>query len=129
MRGKGAPGIGRGDAGDALVTITVNAHPFFVRKGDDIHLDLPVTIGEAALGARLKVPTPSGAVMVTVPKGSNTGSVLRLKGKGVEHGGARGDELVTLRVMLPKKPDAALEDFLANWAPDIDYDPRKDMLP
>jgi len=129
LRGKGAPGSGRNDAGDALVTITVNAHPFFVRKGDDIHLELPVTIGEAALGARLKVPTPSGAVMVTVPKGSNTGSVLRLKGKGVEHGGGRGDELVTLRVMLPKKPDAALEDFLANWTPDIDYDPRKDMLP
>ena len=129
LRGKGEPGVGQGEAGDALVTITVGAHAFFVRKGDDIHLDLPVTIGEAVLGARLKVPTPSGAVMVTVPKGSNTGTVLRLKGKGVEHGGGRGDQLLTLRVMLPSKPDSALESFLATWTPGSDYDPRKDMLP
>ena len=129
LRGKGGPGSGQGEAGDALVSITVNPHPFFVRKGDDIHLDLPVTIVEASLGARLKVPTTSGAVMVTVPKGSNNGSVLRLKGKGVDHGKGRGDQLVTLRVMLPTKPDPALEEFLASWTPASDYDPRKDMLP
>lgn len=128
LRGKGAPGGPQGEPGDALVTITVNPHAFFTRKGDDIHLDLPVTIVEAVLGARLKVPTPTGAVMVTIPKGSNTGSVLRLKGKGIAHGQSHGDELVTLRVVLPGKADAELEKFLTNWTPGPDYDPRKDML-
>lgn len=128
LRGKGAPGGPQGEAGDALVTITVNPHAFFTRNGNDIHLDLPVTIREAVLGARLKVPTPTGAVMVTIPKGSNTGSVLRLKGKGIAHGHSHGDELVTLRVVLPSKADAELENFLANWTPGPHYDPRKDML-
>jgi DnaJ-class molecular chaperone len=127
LRGKGAPGSG--GAGDALVTITVNPHRMFTRKGHDIHLELPITIGEAVLGAKLKVPTPSGAVMVTVPKGSNNGAVMRLKGKGAPHGNAFGDELVTLRVVLPTKPNADLEAFLTTWEPGPDYDPRKDMTP
>lgn len=129
LRGKGAPGAGQGEAGDALVTISINPHALFVRKGDDILIDLPVTIGEAVLGGRINVPTPSGAVMLTVPKGSNNGSVMRLRGKGVPNGAGHGDLLVTLRVILPRKSDAALESFLANWTPASDYDPRKDMLP
>lgn len=128
LRGKGAPGGSQGEAGDALVTIKINPHAFFTRKGDDIHLDLPVTIREAVLGARLKVPTPTGAVLVTIPKGSNTGSVLRLKGRGIAHGQSHGDQLVTLRVVLPSKADAELEAFLTNWTPSPDDDPRKDML-
>ena len=83
LRGKGAPSIGEGEAGDALVEISVNPHRFFARHGDDIHIDLPVTLAEAVLGARIEVPTPTGSVILTVPKGSNTGTVLRLKGKGV----------------------------------------------
>lgn len=129
LRGKGAPGSGQAGPGDALVSIVIDPHAFFIRKGDDILLNLPVTIGEAVLGGRVKVPTASGAVMVTIPKGSNTGSVMRLRGKGAPRGGGHGDQLVTLRVMAPTQSDAALESFLASWTPGSDYDPRKDMLP
>ena len=129
LRGKGAPSPGEGEAGDALVEISVNPHRFFSRHGDDIHLDLPVTLTEAVLGARVRVPTPTGAVTLTVPKGSNTGTILRLKGKGVPRPGGHGDELVKLKVMLPSEPNGELEAFLANWKPGTNYDPRRDMQP
>jgi DnaJ-class molecular chaperone len=129
LRGKGAPSFGEGEPGDALVEITVKPHPFFVRQGDDIHMELPVTIGEAALGARVNAPTPGGPVMLSVPKGSNTGSVLRLKGKGVRGRSGSGDLLVTLKVMLPGESDAELEAFLANWKPKGGYNPRGGMQP
>ena len=128
LRGKGAPPPGEGRPGDALIDVSVRPHRFFVRDGDDIHLELPITLKEAVLGAKVNAPTPSGAVTVTVPKGSNTGSILRLRGKGVTRQGARGDELITLRIMLPAQPDASLEMLLANWTPTIEYDPRKEML-
>lgn len=128
LRGKGVASPGEGELGDCLVEMTINPHRFYVRRGDDIHLELPITLGEAVLGARVKAPTPSGVVMLTVPKGSNTGAVLRLKGKGIARGGARGDELVKLKVMLPSDPDAALEAFVSTWAPGQSYDPRKEML-
>jgi len=127
LRGKGAPSIGEGEAGDALVEISVNPHRFFARHGDDIHIDLPVTIAEAVLGARIEAPTPTGSVILTVPKGSNTGTVLRLKGKGVPRRGGHGDELVKLKVMLPSEPNPELETFLTNWATGTSYDPRRDM--
>jgi DnaJ-class molecular chaperone len=127
LRGKAAPSRAEGKAGDALVEISINPHRFFVRHGDDIHIDLPVTLAEAALGAHIRVPTPGGAVMLRVPKGSNTGSVLRLKGKGVVRRGGHGDELVKLKVMLPPEPNPELEAFLADWAPGPSYDPRRDM--
>jgi len=129
LRGKGAPSLGEGEPGDALVEISIKPHPFFTRHGDDIHIELPVTLAEAALGARIKVPTPTGPVILTVPKGSNTGSILRLKGKGVPSRGGPGDELVKLKVMLPTEPDPELEAFLANWKPGTRYDPRRDMQP
>jgi DnaJ-class molecular chaperone len=130
LRGKGASSPGEGPPGDALVEISINPHAFFVRHGNDIHLELPVTLAEAALGARVRVPTPAGSVMLTVPKGSNTGSVLRLKGKGIaQRGGGHGDELVTLKVMLPVEPDEELETFLSNWEPGPSYDPRRGMQP
>src|SRR5215469_2248388 len=90
LRGKGRPGIGEGEAGDALVEIAIKPHPFFLREGNDVYL-----------GARVTVPTPTGAVTMTVPKGSNTGTVLRLRGKC--------DELVSLKVVLPEQPDPELE--------------------
>ena len=129
LRGKGAPSIGEGEAGDALVEISVNPHRFFARHGDDIHIDLPVTLAEAVLGARIEAPTPTGSVILTVPKGSNTGTVLRLKGKGVPRRGGHGDEFVKLKVMLPSEPNPELETFLSNWAPGTSYDPRRDMQP
>jgi DnaJ-class molecular chaperone len=128
LRGKGAPARGEGESGDALVEIAINRHSFFIREGDDIHIELPITLSEAVLGARVKTPTISGAVMLNVPKGSNTGAILRLKGKGVARRGGNGDELVKLKVMLPSEPNAELEAFLSTWAPGSNDDPRKDMV-
>jgi DnaJ-class molecular chaperone len=127
LRGKGAPSLGDGETGDALVEISINPHRFFARHGDNIHIDLPITLAEAVLGARVRVPTPKGPVILTVPKGSNTGMVLRLKGKGVQRHGGHGDELVKLKVMLPADPNPELEAFLSNWSPGTSYDPRQDM--
>lgn len=126
LRGKGAPSPGEGEAGDALVEVAINPHPFFSRHGDNIHLDLPVTFAEAVLGAEIKTPTPTGPVMLKAPKGSNTGTVLRLKGKGAPRPGGRGDLLVKLKIMAPTEPNPELEAFLAAWAP-ANYDPRREM--
>jgi DnaJ-class molecular chaperone len=123
LREKGeAPGHGA-EPGDALVRILVRPHKHFTREGDDIRLDLPVSIKEAALGAKIRTPTPTGTVVVNVPKGANTGTILRLKGKGVQRDGHRGDQLVRLMVMAPDPPDPDLEAFLASWTPT--HDPRK----
>jgi len=129
LRGKGGPSSGEGGSGDALVEISIMPHRFFTRVGDDIHLELPVTLAEAFLGSHIKVPTPTGPVMLKVPKGSNTGSILRLKGKGVPRQGGHGDELVKLKVVLPSGPNPELETFLSSWTPGTNYDPRKDMQP
>jgi DnaJ-class molecular chaperone len=118
LRGKGRPGIGGGTAGDALIEIQVRPHPVFIRKGDDIYIELPISLKEAVLGGKARAPTPSGPVSVNIPKWSNTGSVLRLRGKGVPRpDGSHGDEYVTLKIMLPEKPDPELERFVANWQP------------
>ena len=127
LRGKGAAPTGEGAAGDALVEISITPHRFFTRVGDDIHVELPITLFEAVLGARVKTPTPSGSVMLAIPKGSNTGAVLRLKGKGVARRGGHGDELVTLKVTLPQQANPELESFLSTWKPGPGYDPRREM--
>ena len=113
LAGQGQEGpAGRGDA---IITIEIAPHPFFVREGHNIRLVLPVTLSEAVLGARVKVPTPDGAVMLAVPKGSSSGKVLRLKGRGFTgKDGNRGDQLVQLSVDLPAS-DADLERFAADW--------------
>jgi DnaJ-class molecular chaperone len=127
LKGKGRSGGGTGPPGDALVEVSVLPHPYFTRKGDDIYLDLPISIKEAVLGAKIAVPTPGGTITATVPKWSNTGRVLRLKGRGVPHpDGSKGDEYVTLKVMLPKKPDRELEHFVARWQP-AEESPRQSM--
>ena len=100
LSGKGEPGPAGN--GDALVTIMIEPHPFFRRDGDDVRLELPITLDEAIQGAKVKVPTVDGAVMLTVAPGSGSGKVLRLKGKGFsKKGGGRGDQLVTLEIELP----------------------------
>jgi DnaJ-class molecular chaperone len=117
LAGKGQPGPGGN--GDAIVTITVKDHPFFVRDGANIRLDLPVTLAEAVKGAKVKVPTVDGPVMLSIPAGSSSGKLMRLKGKGFsQKGGGRGDQLVRLMVDLPAD-DAALVKLLGEWS-----DPR-----
>jgi DnaJ-class molecular chaperone len=125
LRGKGAPSRGTGPPGDALVQVNVQPHRYFTREGDDIHLELPISIKEAALGGEVRAPTTTGSVMLKVPRHSNTGDTLRLKGKGVRRRGRAGDELVKLRVTMPRSSDAELDRFLANWNPPDD--PRREM--
>jgi DnaJ-class molecular chaperone len=127
LRGKGGPGLGGGPAGDALVTIGVEPHAVFRREGDDILLELPVTLDEAVLGGKVECPTIDGPVAVTVPKGASSGQVLRLRGRGVKRGDKRGDQKVTLKVVLPPSVDGELEAFFRKWREGHGYDPRKGM--
>jgi DnaJ-class molecular chaperone len=113
LAGQGQPGPAGN--GDAIVTIEVAPHPFFTRDGKDIRLMLPVTLKEAVLGAKVKVPTAEGPVMLTVPKGSSSGKILRLKGRGfTDKSGKPGDQLVCLSIDVPEG-DAALEKFVSQW--------------
>lgn len=127
LKGQGQPGRFGGAAGDALVRIEIEPHPFFRRRGRDILLDLPVTLPEAVLGGAVTVPTAHGAVTVKVPAGSNTGTTLRLKGKGLPAQGVEpaGDQLARLQVVLPEKPGRELAAFLERWAAAHPYDPRR----
>jgi DnaJ-class molecular chaperone len=128
LRGKGGAGVGGGPPGDALIEIQVCPHPYFTRRGDDIHLEMPISLPEAVLGAKVDVPTPTGPVTMTVPKGASSGRVLRLKGKGVPRAnGSRGDEYVKLKVALPEKPDPELESFVAQWQAGKSHNPRRAM--
>ena len=113
LAGQGQPGPG--GQGDAIVTIAIRPHRFFRREGDNIRLDLPVSLDEAVLGGKVRVPTVEGPVVLSVPKGSSSGKVLRLKGKGFTgRNGQRGDQLVTLMIDVPD--DAELARFLESWA-------------
>ena len=128
LRGKGSPGIGKGQPGDALITISVAEHPTFRREGNDIRVTLPISIDEAVLGAKVEVPTVTGKVKVTIPRGASSGQVLRLKGKGVLPAkGARGDQLVELKLVMPPDVDAKLEACMREWRKSHRYDPRKGM--
>jgi DnaJ-class molecular chaperone len=123
LAGKGQQGPG--GAGDGIVTIAIAGHPFYRREGNDIRMDLPVTLREAVLGSKVKVPTPDGPVMLTVPKGSSSGKVLRIKGRGfTDRSGKRGDQLLNLEVSLPAS-DAELESFAERW--NNDGNPRASL--
>ena len=113
LAGKGEEG--GGGRGDAIVTIEIASHRFFTRDGNHIRLTLPVTLKEAVLGSKVKVPTPEGPVMLTIPKGTTSGKVLRLKGRGFTgKDGKRGDQLVTIEIDVPAN-DAALQQFAEQW--------------
>ena len=128
LRGKGGAAMGDAPPGDALVEVEVQPHRLFTREDDDIHIELPISLTEAVLGATLDVPTPTGTVRMTVPKGANTGRVLRLRGKGVARkDGSRGDEYVALKVVLPEPPDTELEDFARRWEAGQKHDPRRGL--
>ncbi|HEX9947737.1 MAG TPA: DnaJ C-terminal domain-containing protein [Allosphingosinicella sp.] len=114
LAGQGQPGPGGN--GDAIVAISIKPHRFFTRDGDNIRLDLPISLDEAVLGAKVKAPTVDGPVMLSIPAGTSSGKVLRLKGKGfTAKGGERGDQLVTLMIDLPAD-DAELARFVESWS-------------
>jgi DnaJ-class molecular chaperone len=127
LKGKGSRGLGGVEAGDALVEIRVRPHAAFKRQDDDILLEIPVTIDEAVLGAKVEVPTVSGRVQLTIPKGTSSGRVFRLKGKGIRSAGKpeAGDQLVTVRIVLPETIDDSLAYFFSEWRQKNRYDPGR----
>ncbi len=127
LKGKGKPGPGGAPAGDAYVRINVEAHGYFAREGNDVHLTLPVTLQEAVEGATVTVPTVDGTVQMKVPAGSNSGKTLRLRGRGIQPKGSdtRGDQLVKLQVVLPDQPDDELKKFVQKWGQKHPYNPRE----
>ena len=131
LKGKGGPGFGGGPPGDALIEVHIAPHPFFRREGDDIHVELPVSVAEAVLGARVPVPTVTGPVTMTIPKGSDTGAQLRLRGKGIRRRRqgkeVTGDQYVTLKVVIGASDDAELAKFLEDWTKKHPTDPRRGM--
>lgn len=116
LKGQGLPGAGGGPAGDALVEITVGSHPAYKREGDDIRMDLRISLAEAVEGGKVPVQTPSGAVTLSIPAGSNSGDLLKLRSKGVQTRPTPGDLLVRLQIVLPRKDDPELREFVKTWA-------------
>jgi len=127
LKGKGNPGMGEGGPGDALIGIAVRPHPVFTREGEDILIEVPITLDEAVLGGKIEVPTIAGRVFATVPPGSNTGQTLRLKGRGIKAKSGAGDQLVKLSVVMPERIDDDLKDFAEKWRESHGYDPRRKL--
>ena len=124
LKGQGSPG--RAGPGDALIELSIRHHPIFRRDGDNLAMDLPVSVPDAVLGGKVEAPTPDGPVTLSIPPGSNSGSTLRLKGKGmVGATGRRGDLMARIQVTLPDKPDADLTRFAEQWRADRPYSPRR----
>ncbi|HLW90391.1 MAG TPA: DnaJ C-terminal domain-containing protein [Roseiarcus sp.] len=129
LRGQGQPSPRGGPAGDALITIHYAPHPLFKVEGRDLRLDLPITLYDAVLGAKVRAPTLNGEVEITIPQGASSGRVLRLRGKGLPAAAesAQGDLLATLRIVLPSEPDADLEALMRGWRDKKPYNPRAGM--
>jgi DnaJ-class molecular chaperone len=125
LKGQGMPG--QGGAGDVLITVSIAPHPIFTLEGADIRLDLPVTMYEAVLGAKVRVPTLDRAVEITIPSWTSSGRTFRLKGKGFPAKTGRGDLFVTVQIVLPERSDSDLEALMKKWQSGKPYDPRKDM--
>lgn len=123
LKGQGLPGVRGGPPGDALIEVTVAPHHFFRRVGNDVVLELPVTLQEAILGTTLEVPTIGGKVRMTIPPQSGNGRRLRLAGRGI----AGGSQVVELKVVLPTRNEPALAEFLKTWKPGHPFEPRKDL--
>ena len=123
LKGQGLAGPG-GRAGDVLITVAVAPHPQFTREGADLRLELAVTLYEAVLGGKVRVPTLDGAVELAIPPGTNSGRTFRLKGKGFPGKNGTGDLLASVRIMLPEGGDAELEALMKKWRDGKPYDPR-----
>ncbi len=129
LKGKGEPGINKGPAGDAYIQVEIEGHPVFRRSGMDVEVTLPITIYEAGLGARVKVPTLRGPVGLKIPAGANNGKILRLKGRGIEAAaGKKGDQLVRLAVEMPAEINSEIAALLETWREKHAYDPRGEMM-
>jgi DnaJ-class molecular chaperone len=127
LRLKGQGGQGRGGAGDALIELHIASHPIFKREGANLTMDVPVSVPDAVLGGKVEAPTPDGPVTLTVPRGANSGQILRLKGRGLGDPatGKRGDLLARLMVMLPDTVDPELEAYAEQWRAQRPYAPRR----
>ncbi|MBR0781823.1 DnaJ C-terminal domain-containing protein [Bradyrhizobium iriomotense] len=126
LRGQGESAQGH-PPGDLLITISISPHPFFKVEGADLRIDLPVTLYEAVLGAKVRVPTLGNAVELSVPKNTSSGRTFRLKGKGLPKSGGTGDLFVTIRIMLPDGNDAELEALMEKWRDQHPYNPRSGL--
>lgn len=126
LRGQGEPGVRGGSAGDVYVDITVKPHRFFKAEGDNVLLDVPISLREAVLGSKITIPTVQGEVTINVPKGASSGTALRLKGKGLKNPKTdkTGDQLARLKIVLPEKSNPALEKFMENWQDEASESPR-----
>jgi DnaJ-class molecular chaperone len=127
LKGQGQAAVGGGRAGDLLITITLAPHPLFEREGADLRLELPITLYEAVLGGKVRVPTLDGAVELAIPAGTSSGRTFRLKGKGFPAKDGVGDLLATVRIALPERADPDLEALMRKWRDDKLYNPRKDL--
>jgi DnaJ-class molecular chaperone len=127
IRLKGQGMAGQAGPGDLLITVTLAPHPIFTLDGTDVRLDLPITLYEAALGAKVRVPTLDKPVEITVPQWTSSGRTFRLKGKGFPAKAGRGDLLASIRIVLPEKSDSELDALMKKWRTEKAYDPRKDM--
>ena len=123
LKGQGWPSAS-GRAGDALITINVAPHPLFKPDGADLRLELPITLYEAVLGGKVRVPTLDGAVELAIPAGTNSGRTFRLKGKGLKAKSGAGDLLATVRVVLPDRVDDEFKELMEKWRDSKPYDPR-----
>ncbi|MBH5397585.1 J domain-containing protein [Bradyrhizobium sp. CNPSo 4010] len=126
LRGQGESAQGH-PPGDLLITINIAPHPFFKVEGTDLRIDLPVTLYEAVLGGKVRVPTLGNAVELSVPKNTSSGRTFRLKGKGLPKSGGTGDLFVTIRIMLPDGNDAELEALMEKWRDQHPYNPRSGL--
>jgi DnaJ-class molecular chaperone len=125
LRGQGM--AGPGGAGDVLITVSVAEHPIFTLEGADVRLDLPITLDEATLGAKVRVPTLDRPVEITIPPWTSSGRTFRLKGKGFPAKEGHGDLLATVRIALPERSDPELEALMRKWRSEKPYDPRQGM--
>jgi molecular chaperone DnaJ len=128
LAGKGNAGVNGGAAGDLYLIIKIDTHPVFTRAGDDIQIVIPVTVPEAALGAKIEVPTIDGRAQLKIPPGTQSGQKLRMRGKGVPsatHEGARGDQIVTVEMVVPQLRDERSKEILREFAKLNPEDPRE----
>ncbi len=127
LKGQGLAGLPGGTAGDALITVRLAPHPYFKLEGANLRVEVPITLYEAVLGGKVRVPTLDGAVELAIPAGTNTGRTFRLKGKGIKAKSGTGDLLATARIVLPDHPDPELEALMRAWQQDKPYNPRRNL--